>query len=695
MGRIIARLIVPSLVAVLALPAAEPAPLMELTIGDGARMIQRWDASLYAKLWKERALEPLRTKIAEQLAGIEGPLGFTLIEALAAMKSGDVRITGFIPPAPAATGAAPQPKARMLGQFDLGAFAPRLMELLTAGNAGAEILTIPGADAAIRPVADGNPTIERMTFARFGDRLLVDANRDQPPAPYTVTPGKADLSLAIDYRALVTVMGEITDDPKARATFATMRSFEQYLEPLSWDMTLVAEGIHERVAQKITYPGVLPVDRSLFTHLPGNTLAALALGFDSKAAWKELEPMLLKLAADQGQPVTAAQVREQIDQGLAGAGLPLTAENVFNSLNGTVLIAVTPSAPFPAVTIALPRSQALDQLLRHALTTQLMIEVPADGTSAPLPVPNLPLPITLIADAKHWVLTSDQTLGSTWFTVSDNNWSTSTALKTAVAKATGDAFLIGASDTPAVLRVLGGFLPLMPIQDAKDKQTITVMLARASGVAATGYLLGQHRDGGWEVESRGLLGFGAIPFIAGATFATVAPKRGDAAEISVVSLLRSGVFPAQIQFQAGAYVDQNGDNIGEYGFLAEMAGGAITGQPDTLKLSLLPEVWNATRPAVHGYRFSCWLPDGKGGAIGANDGARAQNAAAAKAQSERFVVYAWSADGADKPVYALTQTGSIYSSTGVTIGANGPAWNALFAGGGWDTDPAWEPQRRR
>ncbi len=695
MGRIIARLIVPSLVAVLALPAAEPAPLMALTIGDGARMIQRWDASLYAKLWKERALEPLRTKVAEQLAGIEGPLGFTLIEALAAMKSGDVRITGFIPPAPAATGAAPQPKARLLGQFYLGAFAPRLMELITAGNANAETLTIAGADAAIRPAADGNPAIERMTFARFGDRLLIDANRDQPPAPYEVTPGKTDLSLAIDYRALVTVLGEITDDPKARATFATMRSFDQYLEPLTWEMTLVPEGLHERLHQKFTYPGVLPVDRSLFAHLPSNTLAALALGIDSKAAWKALEPMLLKLAADQGQPVTAPQVRAQIDQGLSGAGLPLNAEQLFDSLNGTVLIAVTPSAPFPAVTIALPRSPALDQVLRHALTNQLMIEVPADGTSALLPVPNLPLPITLIADAKHWVLTSDQALGSTWFTASDNNWSSSVALKTALAKATTDAFLIGASDTPAVLRVLGGFLPLMPIQDAKDKQTITVMLARASGVAATGYLLGQHRDGGWEVESRGLLGFGALPLIAGAAVASAVPKRGNAAEVSVVALLRSGVFPAQIQFQAGAYVDQNGDNIGEYGFLAEMAGGAITGQPDTLKLSLLPEVWNATRPSVHGYRFSCWLPDGKGGAIGANEGARAQNAAAAKAQSERFVVYAWSADAADKPVYALTQTGSIYSSSGVTIGANGPAWNALFAGGGWDNDPAWEPQRRR
>ena len=55
MGRAITRLLVPTLLATLALPAAEPQPISSLTISDGARLIQRWDASLYAKLWKERA----------------------------------------------------------------------------------------------------------------------------------------------------------------------------------------------------------------------------------------------------------------------------------------------------------------------------------------------------------------------------------------------------------------------------------------------------------------------------------------------------------------------------------------------------------------------------------------------------------------------------------------------------------------
>ena len=703
MGHLALRLLVPTLLAALALPAAETPPMMELQLSDGARMIQRWEASLYAKLWNERALEPLRARVAENLNGLEGSLGFTIRDLLTAMRTSDVRITELIAPKADVLSEQPaQPKARLLAQFEFGAFAGRLMDLMSAANPNAEVLTLAGADAAIRPLPNGNPAIDHMTIARFGERLVIEANREEPPAPIAITPSDADLRFTIDYRSFIASAAASTKDAKQQKTFATIRSFDQFLEPLTWEMSLVPEGIHERMSQAIAYPGALPVDRSVFSHLPATTLMAMAMGFDSKAYWTVIEPVVLKILADQGTAMTTAQLFAQLEQGLAAQGMPLTADQVVNGVKGTVLVAITTAAPFPAVTIAVPRSPALDQLIRTGVSLALHVDAPADGTSAQLPIPNLPLPVTLVADAKYWVVTSDQTLASAWSggtaggTAGGTTWGDSPALKLALEKATPDAFLIGASDTPAVLRTLGGFLPLLPIQDAKDKQMATVLLARAAGWAATGFLVGQPRGGGWEMEARGLLGLGAVPaIIAGIAVPNLLKTRAAASEVSVVGLLRSGVFPAEIQFQAGAYVDQNGDNIGEFGFLAEMAGGPITGQPDTMKLALLPAAWNAAQPTVHGYRFACWLPDGKGGAIAGTDGLRAQNPAAAKAQSERFVVYAWSAEEAGKPVYALTQSGSIYASSQVEVGANGPAWNAVFGGGAWDAAPAWEPYRRR
>lgn len=687
-------LLVPLLAATIGLlPAAEQPPMMELLVSDGARLIQRWEASIYARLWNDRVLDATRAKVGEQLATMEGSAGITLRELLTALGSAHLRVDDMVPPGDKPDA---KPEALVSLQAELGQVATRIMALAAASQENkAEAITVPGADEALR--RKPNAENKDVVIARYGSRLVV-SNHTTPPQPWEVTPAEADLSFTLDYRSFMKqVAAQAKNDPaqqKAMEALLGAKGLDAYLAPLRWEMTLVPEGVRERIRQDITYPGVKAVDRTLFSRLPENTLMAVAMGVDSRAYWTVIEPMMLDLMAQQQPGMTREQLVKTIEDQLAGLGIPLTFPDLVQAIDGTLLLAVTPGAPFPAITLAVPRSKAVDHGLRFAAAMNQW-ELPAAGTSGPLPIPNLPLPVTVIADTGYWVITSDPTVATTWH-AGGKGWSASPALTLALEKAGAEASVIGASDTTAVLRTAGGFLALVPFPDAKDKQVATVLLARASAAASTGYLVAQQRGKTYEVEARGLFGFGAIPAIGAAiAIPNLIQTRADATAVTVVDLLRKGVFPAQIQFQAGAYVDQNGDNVGEYGFLAEMAGGAITGQPDTLKLSLLPEVWNAPQPSVHGYRFSCWLPDGKGGALGAADGLRPQNAAAAKAQSERFVVYAWSATDADLPVYALTQTGTVYSTTGIAIGAGGPTWNALFDGGGWDAEPSWEPHRRR
>lgn len=695
MSRRTSHLIVPLLLTTLGLSAAEQPPIMELLVSDGPRLVQRWESSLYAKLWNDRVMEANRAKVAEQMAAMSEGLGVSPMELLASLASLHLRVDDLITPPAGATGS---PEALVSLQADLGQLAARIMTLAQEKDPDSvENIVVAGADQALRrKPSDGKPT-DAVVLARYGSRLVV-SNQAEPPKPWAVTPADADLSFTIDYRSFMAKAAEqAKNDPQQQMVFEALKNakgLDAYFAPVMWDMTVVPEGVRERIRQDVVYPGVKPADRTLFARLPVNTLMALAVGFDSQAYWTLLEPLMLDLLAKQQPGMTREQLVQSVDEQLAGLGMPLTFPDLVQAINGTVLIAVTPGAPFPAITLAVPRSKAIDHGLRFAAAMNQW-ELPAEGASGPLPIPNVPLPVTLIADKNYWVVTSDPTVATSW-SAGGNGWNASPAMTLAFEKAGADAPIIGASDTGAVLRTAGGFLALIPFPDAKDKQTATVLLARAAAAASTGYLVGRQRGKTWELEARGIMGLGAIPMLSAAiAIPTLLETRAKASDVSVVSLLRSGVFPAQIQFQAGAYVDQNGDNIGEYGFLAEMAGGAITGQPDTLKLSLLPEAWNATQPSVHGYRFSCWLPDGKGGALAASDGLRAQNAAAAKAQSERFVVYAWSADDASKPVYALTQTGTIYSNTGVPVGAHGPAWNALFDGAGWENDPAWEPHRRR
>ena len=702
MRRSLLRIILPALTATVGAFGAEQPVMMNLTVADGARLMQRWDASIYAKLWNDRALQATRAKVTEQLGKIEKELGFKPLDLLAALKSWDVKLDDLVvhDGQNALTGKANPPSIRTSTQLDVGDFAAKLFSLIREKSPGAPVTaTVADADEAFTT----NPTSDKpdqATIARFGSRLVAEMNQAHPPAPYAVKTGDADARVTLDYRALLAAVAKTSQDPKQQASFAVINMLGQFLAPLQWEMTLVPEGIHERISQNSRQPGVRPVDRTLLNRLPATTLMAIAVGIDSKDYWSVLEPVVLEAAAQQGTAITHEQLVSQTEQALEKMGLAVTFADLTTAIDGSILLAVTPGAPFPALTFTVPRSKTVDQLVRFA-ATNLQWEIPADGASSPVAIPNVPLPITLIADPGYWVVTSDPGLATTW-NAGGPGWSESPAGKLALAQAPQGSYLIGASDTPTVLRTAGGFLALVPFNDAKDKQMATVLLARASAAAATGYLVGHHvGKEHWEMEARGLFGFGAVPAIVAAiAIPNLLQSRNKANESSVASHLKSAVFPAQIQFQAGAYIDQNGDHIGEYGFLAEMAGGAVTGQPNTLKLSLLPNSWNAAQPEINGYRFACYLPDGKGGAIGASDGARAQNAAAAKAQSEKFVVYAWPTDPTkNAPVYALTQIGSIYSTAADKLAAKlterGPAWNALFGDANWDGAPTWEPYQRK
>src|SRR5271154_7411122 len=106
-----------------------------------------------------------------------------------------------------------------------------------------------------------------------------------------------------------------------------------------------------------------------------------------------------------------------------------------------------------------------------------------------------------------------------------------------------------------------------------------------------------------------------IAIIAAIAIPNLLESKISANDAAAASSLKSGVFPAEIQFQAGNYQDRDKDGIGDFGFFGAMAGGPIPGRKDNLTLALLPPTWNAVSPVINGYQFSVYIPDGKGGAM--------------------------------------------------------------------------------
>ncbi len=63
-----------------------------------------------------------------------------------------------------------------------------------------------------------------------------------------------------------------------------------------------------------------------------------------------------------------------------------------------------------------------------------------------------------------------------------------------------------------------------------------------------------------------------IAIIAAIAIPNLLESRVTANEAAASATLKSGVFPGQVQFQAGGYQDSDVDNVGEYGVIAALAG---------------------------------------------------------------------------------------------------------------------------
>lgn len=104
-----------------------------------------------------------------------------------------------------------------------------------------------------------------------------------------------------------------------------------------------------------------------------------------------------------------------------------------------------------------------------------------------------------------------------------------------------------------------------------------------------------------------------IAIIAAIAIPNLLESRISSNEAAAATSLKSGVFPAQVQFQAGGYVDAGGptgvgaDGIGDFaGIYTAMSGStqaAVGGPLPVVPLALLPQTWDAVSPNINNYIF--------------------------------------------------------------------------------------------
>ncbi len=643
--------------------AGEPADPVLLRIADGAILQRHWQASLFGPWWSDPGMNQVQVALNARLASIRGEIGRDPLDVLVASRGAQLRILGPLP--------GPLRQASWGMQADVGTLAPRLARKFAATAGPPQPTAISGADESW--------TIQQGSLARFGG--IISLGRPKSALPLVPVHSTTDLAIDVALPALEACLRQLLRPTE----FTALQPYLSLLRPLR-AVRLRADAVPSGLDWTCRLEGELgwlrPADRALAMRLPASVMLVEAIGLHGADLWAVW-------GGSFEAAITAAGVGARLDQaGLDAAGR----RTLITALDGTVMVALTPGAPLPGITIVVPRNPQLDALVA-ACCAKLSTPQPAPGVPALLNLPALPMVVQLIADPGYWLLTTDPIVASTWG--ADPGGFAGTPLAAGCLVAPAGANVLGAIDAKAVLRTVMGPLQQVLITEPRlspaERTAVLIAAARLATILPPGHHWGTMAGGGLDLTGRG----GDPTWVAAglslvlALWPELAGSDLQANEVAAAAALRSQVFPAQVQFQAGGYQDVDDDARGEFGLLSELGGRRAT-KIAAGGLQLLNGPL-AEQGMTEAYHFACWLPDGAGGAIGEPDGPvqvqRPAVPAAADAQEKAFVAYAWprSADDGTK-VFAMDQTGQVYA---MPWDGTVPRWNALSGGRGWDAPPVW------
>ena len=677
----------------------KPVPtVVEVQLADGKDLITHWGLTPWAKVWADPALKSLHKPFDEGQAEAAKKLGGTPLELLAALTNASLMVSA--PPPRAADAPKPTIPMALYAGADVGAFAAKLFAIAKE-NKDSVPTTVGGADEAI---SDSKQI--GAVLARYVSGLAIGL-QTPPVKPVTRTmPLADDLYMHIDVPGMFDlILAALPDDGQRVSLLQSKKQLATLnLTEATYRLHLIPEGFREEIdAGNAKLIGYQPIDRTLLARLPSNVLMMVAVGYDGASAWKQQRGSMLSGWAKlvDTDPADNDATEKAINAKLTEFGIGSTVKEIFTGLTGTSMVAITPSMPFPAMSVVLPRSPVADKLIALGLS-KLGTKPPDEGASILIPIPNAPVAVTLVCDKTTWLVSSDAVLSDQWLAGKPSNgWTESAAGKLALSKSPTDAFMIGSSDTPSVLRLIAGYAGMgltmakgvTPDQRQAILQGINVLAANAS----TGYIVAGSTNGHQRTEIRSITGVLPGVFVIGGIAGIAMPlMRGNAApeantEPEIIAdpneptyVLRERILHAQEQFKAGVYRDQDGDGNGEYGLLSELAGRRDVGDAQRLALIEGPLARGAT---AGGYSYTIYLP---GGATRVADDGKTETRPLvpgnAEVQEKSFVAYAWPSRAKDGTMYALTN-GVVYQAA---YSGMPPAWNAVFGGAGFDAQPTWK-----
>ncbi len=492
-------------------------PYAEIVIPDITRTKQRFDESVYAKLWNDPAADRLRllfnTQIQKQFERVKARDGLDIPLVLKNLDYAGARLINIDSNSPDMS----EYHAYVVFKEE---GAEQLMQLPALDDA--PFLEVDGADEAF--ISENGVA----TLTRFGN-TLVFADPDNISVPAKINGIESDVEINFSskqfFGAMLDMMySRAPQEPKIKKEDLKklISQYDQYTHTI----TLKSGGIYENILfigpEKA---GVQTIDKSTIERMPNNALLAAAIGINGKDLWHEHLRKLIDIAAQDNPNQTGDDIVTELNNMLNLFGATASIDQIFEGFNGTCFMTITPSAPFPAVTIGIPRSQNLDDFIGAMLLSQFNIVKPPEGKIEMITLgPGAP-PLQLGLGKDYWVVSTDPVLTQNWLAGKTGGWHESDSGKAAMEKAGDNAFVVGALDTKRVVVIAQSLLGLAAMgargDDQKNIQSILMMLQKLQTLAEPGYMVGRQDNKDFEYEIYSLVGSGPLLLAPGATFAGV------------------------------------------------------------------------------------------------------------------------------------------------------------------------------
>jgi hypothetical protein len=488
--------------------AAEDSSMLRMEIPNLSRMWTRVQASVYADIYASNAMAPMRAQVDQMLEGMrmeaQMEMGLDPMSLLDTAEFFGLDLVNI--------DSENEANNRFLVQAHLPGLVGAVLDKLKAEEGAKAIAALPtGADAGFSmPEDDGM----QANVYSYGDKLLLSGNGANP-ALLTSAGGEADLWLQWDGAKLYNAVKDEMSFELGEEDFVMLDAFLGGKFPSgSYSSQVIPSGTLEEYKLD-TYTNLgQPVDLAALNSLPDTTLLTLAFGIDAKG-WYEAEGKELATAIAAKEGMTLEQMEGTMSAALSMQGMPFDFQTALEGISGTYVVAITPSAPFPAATVMVPRSPVSDFFMMMGATV-LGAELPEQGAAAFVQIPDVPIPVQIAKGEKYWLATSDTTMGEAWLGGSTGGFDTSPAGSAALEVSAGKGWLVYAADTSALLDQVQGYLPMVAGMMGPDGQMLNQMavelIPTIKAKAKPDYLVIQNVDGGTNAQYRNMMSNMAMMF---------------------------------------------------------------------------------------------------------------------------------------------------------------------------------------